>query len=311
MEWLNYHHLLYFYVVAKEGTIARASEQLSLAQPTISAQLHMLEDSLGEKLFQRAGRNLVLTDFGRVVFQYAEDIFGVGRELLDFVRGRPSGRPLRFTVGISDSLPKTLVHKLLTPAFLIPEPIHMICEENHSEDLLLALSTHKFDVVLTDSPHTPRGIKAFVHPLGSCGFSFYAVPELARTLKKDFPRSLHGAPFLLPLENSGLRRALDQWFTAQEIRPRIVAEFQDTALAKAFGQAGVGVFPAPTAVDQEIRKSYGVLKIGSVETVETKFYAVSVERRFKHPAVLAILRAAREEIFSPHPPENSRKQKLH
>lgn len=301
MEWLNYHHLLYFYVVAREGSIAKAGEQLLLAQPTISAQIHALEESLGEELFQRSGRRLVLTDFGRVVYEYAEDIFGIGRDLMDFVKGRPTGRPLRLQVGVSDSLPKTLVHRLLMPAFTIEQPIHMICQEAHPEELIVALSTHKLDVVLTDSQVTTHAsIKSFHHLLGSSGFSFYSSPKLAKTLRPNFPNSLDGAPLLAPLETSDLRRVLEQWLTTHQIRPRIVAEFQDTALAKAFGHAGVGVFVAPSVVDPDVRKEYEVECIGQVNSPKMRFYAVSAVRRFKHPAVLAILESARKQVFGDH-----------
>jgi len=298
MEWLNYHHLLYFYVVAKEGGIARASEQLLLAQPTISAQIHALEESLGDKLFQRSGRRLVLTDFGRMVFQYAEEIFSTGRELMDFVHGRPTGKPLRLNVGVSDFIPKTLVHRLLMPAFQIPEKIHLVCHEDRPEDLLMALSAHKLDVMLTDAPLTnvPH-IRTFHHALGASGFSLYALADEAERYQKDFPKSMNGAPFLLPMENSGLRRSIDQWFEEEGIHPRIVAEFQDTALAKAFGQAGLGIFAAPTVVDEDVRREFAVQRIAQVDAHATRYYAISVERRFKHPAVLAILRAAREKIF--------------
>lgn len=297
MEWLNYHHLLYFYVVAREGSVAKASEQLLLAQPTISGQIHALEDSIGEKLFQRSGRRLVLTDFGRSVYQYAEEIFGLGRELQDFIRGRPTGKPLRLVVGIADSLPKTLVHRLLTPAFEIPEPLHLICHEDHPENLLLQLSMHKLDVMLTDTPVTSTArIRSYHHLLGSSSVSFFAGPGLEQYYH-GFPKSLDGAPFLLPMENTGLRRAIEHWFAAQEIRPRIVGEFQDTALAKAFGQAGVGVFPAPTVIAPDVTRSFGVTDIGSASDLQFKVYAISVERKFKHPAVLAILETARHSLF--------------
>lgn len=297
MEWLNYHHLLYFYVVAREGSVAKASEQLFLAQPTISGQIHALEDSIGEKLFQRSGRRLVLTDFGRSVYQYAEEIFGLGRELQDFIRGRPTGKPLRLVVGIADSLPKTLVHRLLTPAFEIREPLHLICHEDHPENLLLQLSMHKLDVMLTDTPVTSTvRIRSYHHLLGSSSVSFFAGPGLEQ-YHDGFPKSLDGAPFLLPMENTGLRRAIEHWFAAQEIRPRIVGEFQDTALAKAFGQAGVGVFPAPTVIAADVTRSFGVTDIGSASDLQFKVYAISVERKFKHPAVLAILETARHSLF--------------
>lgn len=298
MEWLNYHHLLYFYVVAREGSVARASEQLLLAQPTISGQIHALEDSIGEKLFQRSGRRLVLTDFGRTVYQYAEEIFGLGRELQDFIRGRPTGKPLRLVAGIADTLPKTLVHRLLTPAFQIRESIHLICQEDHPENLLLQLSLHKLDLMLTDTLVTSTmRIRSYHHLLGSSTVSFFARDDLATRYAEGFPKSLDGAPFLLPMENTGLRRAIEHWFNARGILPRVVAEFQDSALAKAFGQAGVGIFCAPTVVTDDVQSNYGAARIGEASDLQFKVYAISLERKFKHPAVLAILDAARQHLF--------------
>ncbi|MCS7025502.1 MAG: transcriptional activator NhaR [Bryobacteraceae bacterium] len=298
MEWLNYHHLLYFYVVAREGSIAKASEQLLLAQPTISGQIHALEENIGEKLFQRSGRRLVLTEFGRTVYQYAEEIFSLGRELQDFIRGRPTGKPLRLVVGVADTLPKTLVHRLLSPVFQIREAVHLICHEDHPENLLVSLSLHKLDVMLTDTLVTSSArIRSYHHLVGSSGVSFFATGELVKRYSEGFPKSLDGAPFLLPLENTGLRRMIEHWFNAQGIRPRLVAEFQDTALAKAFGQGGLGIFCAPTVVSREVESAYRVVKLGDVPDLQFKVYAVSIERKFKHPAVLAILEAARFSLF--------------
>ncbi len=303
MEWLNYHHLLYFWVVAKEGSIVKACDQLRLAQPTVSAQIRALEDSLGEKLFSRAGRSLVLTEFGRMVFGYADEIFGLGRELLEVSKGGSPERPLRLVVGISDSLPKSLVHSLLTPALEMKEPVHLICHEDHPERLLAALATMDLDVALTDAPSMPAvRVKTYNHLLGSCGVSLFAAPALARKMRGKFPQSLNGMPFLVPLESSTLRRSLDQWFESTGIRPRLVGEFQDSALAKAFGQAGIGVFAAPTAVEQSVKKNYGVVAVGRIDTVLEHYYAISVERKFKHPAVLAILQSAREELFPTRKP---------
>lgn len=303
MEWLNYHHLLYFWAVAKEGSIVKACEQLRLAQPTVSAQIRALEESLGDKLFSRAGRRLALTEFGRMVYGYADEIFGLGRELLEVSKGRSSERPLRLVVGISDSLPKALVHSLLTPVLELKQPVHMICHEDHPERLLASLATMELDVALTDAPSMPAvRVKTYNHLLGSCGVTLFAAAPLAKKLRGKFPQSLDGVPFLVPLENSTLRRSLDQWFDSNRIRPRLVGEFQDSALAKAFGQAGIGVFAAPTAVEEPVKKNYGVLPVGRIETLVEHYYAISVERKFKHPAVLAILHAARQELFPSRKP---------
>lgn len=299
MEWMNYHHLLYFWTVAKEGSIVRACDQLRLAQPTVSAQIRALEESLGDRLFLRVGRRLVLTEFGRMVYSYADEIFGLGRELLEATKGRSPERPLRLIVGISDSLPKSLVHRLLMPALEMESAVHLICHEDHPERLLAQLATMELDVALTDAPSMPAvRVKTFNHLLGTCGVTLFAAPALAKKLKGDFPESLKGAPMLLPLENSTLRRSLDHWLESRGINVRLVGEFQDSALAKAFGQAGLGVFAAPSAVEDEVRKNYGVVSVGRINTVVESYYAISVERKFKHPALLAIQQAARQRVFA-------------
>jgi len=300
MEWLNYHHLLYFWVVAKEGSIVRASQELHLAHPTISGQIHRLEDVLGEKLFSRRGRNLVLTEAGRVAFRYADEIFSLGREFVDTLKGRASGRPLRLVVGIADVLPPSLVRRFLEPAFKLGHPVRVVCRADKStEDFIAELALHRVDVVLSDGP-AGAGIpvRAFSHLLGDCGTTFFAAPKLAARLRRKFPSSLDGAPFLLPGAPSAVRRALEQWFDSEEVRPTIVAEVDDSALAKDFGKAGMGVFAAPTVIEAEVRQQYGVRVIGRAEGVRQNFYAISVERKIKHPAVVAIREAARQDIFS-------------
>jgi LysR family transcriptional regulator, transcriptional activator of nhaA len=298
MEWLNYHHLLYFWVVAREGSIVRASSVLHLAQPTVSAQISRLERSLGAKLFQRVGRNLQLTDTGRTVYRYAEEIFTLGRELTDAVKGRPTGQPLRLTVGVPDALPKLIVFRLLQPAFQLPEPIRLICREGKFDELVAALATHELDLVLSDTPVTPTlRVKAFSHLLGQCGVAFFAAPSLARKFHRGFPRSLAGAPLLLPTEGTTMRRLLDQWFDEQGIRPLIAAEFQDSALLKVFGQEGLGIFPAPAAIRSEIERQYRVKHVGTLANLHERYYAISVERRLKHPAVIAISTAAKTKLF--------------
>ena len=300
MEWLNYHHLLYFWVVAKEGSIVRASQELHLAHPTISGQIHRLEDVLGEKLFSRRGRNLVLTEAGRVAFRYADEIFSLGREFVDTLKGRASGRPLRLVVGIADVLPPSLVRRFLEPAFKLGHPVRVVCRADKStEDFIAELALHRVDVVLSDGP-AGAGIpvRAFSHLLGDCGTTFFAAPKLAAQLRRKFPSSLDGAPFLLPGAPSAVRRALEQWFDSEDVRPTIVAEVDDSALAKDFGKAGMGVFAAPMVIEAEVRQQYGVRVIGRAEAVRQNFYAISVERKIKHPAVVAIREAARQDIFS-------------
>ena len=298
MEWLNYHHLLYFWVVACHGSVTRAAAELRLAQPTVSTQLRTLEAVLGEKLFARTGRRLVLTDVGRLVFRYADEIFGLGRELLETVKGRPTGQPMRLTVGIADAVPKLIAYRLLRPALTVAEPVRIICREVKPDRLFAELAIHELDLVLSDAPIGPTTkVRAFNHLLGECGVTFFGTPALARTCRRGFPRSLGGAPVLLPTDNTALRRSLDDWFENEGLRPRVVSEFEDSALLMAFGQAGMGLFPAPSAIERQVRSQYGVVVVGRLDAVCERFYAISGERRLKHPAVLAISEAARQRVF--------------
>ncbi len=299
MEWLNYHHLLYFWAVARYGSVVRASAELKLAQPTISGQVRRLEDVLAVKLFDRVGRRLVLTETGRTVFRYADEIFSIGQELVGTLKGRPSTRPLRLTVGVADALPKVLVQRLLEPAFHIDKPIQLICREDRVvEDFLGQLAGQEVDMVLADRPLGPGiNVHAFNHPLGECGTTFMASPQLAKRHRAGFPRSINGAPCLLPGPHATVRRALDQWFETRQMRPAVVAEFDDSALMSAFGEEGKGIFPAPTVFEDEFRRRYNVQVVGRVKSVRQQFYAISVDRRVQHPAVAAIVRAARQEIF--------------
>ncbi|MBL8177961.1 MAG: transcriptional activator NhaR [Bryobacterales bacterium] len=298
MEWINYHHLLYFWTVAKEGSIARACEKLRLAQPTISGQLRMLEDSLGEKLFVKAGRGLAMTEVGQVVFRYADEIFGLGRELQDVLKGRPRGRPLRLLVGISDLVPKLVAYRVLAPVLSMSEQVQIVCDEDTPERLLTDLAEHRLDVVLLDSPITGNiKVKAYNHLLGSCGAVVLGAPALAARYRHNFPRSLDGAPFLLPLEGSSLRRSIEQWFEEQGVRPRPVGEFQDSALMKTFAQAGAGLLFAPAAIEKEVHDLYKVNRVGQAAGIVERFYAISVERKLKHPAVVTISEAARDKLF--------------
>ncbi len=298
MSWLNYHHLLYFWTVARAGSIAKASQELRLAQPTISAQLKLLEESLGHKLFERQGRRLVLTDVGRTVLRYAEDIFRLGNELKNVVNGLPSGQQLRLSVGVTDVIPKLVAERLIQPAFEASPDIRITCREGPLPQLLASLALHELDVVLADAPSSePVSIRAFNHLLGKCGVSFFAAPKLAH-LSRGFPRSLDGAPALLPSEASSVRRSLEIWFDAQRVRPIIVGDFDDSALLKAFGHRGHGVFAAPSIIEDQVCRQFDVSVIGSTEDIETCFYAISVERRLRHPAVVAIAETARSLLFS-------------
>lgn len=299
MEWLNYHHLLYFWTVARHGSISRATEELYLAQPTISAQLRSLEESLGEKLFTRAGRNIALTEMGQVVFRYADEIFSLGRELTDTLKGRSVGRPVRFTVGIADVLPKLIAYRLLQPALQMPDPIRIVCYEDKPDRLLAELAVHGLDLVLSDAPIGPTvKVRAFNHLLGESDVTIFGPGKIATKYRRKFPQSLDGAPMLLPTETTSLRRSFDQWCEAQGIHPFIVGEFEDSALLKTFGQSGVGLFPAPSVIEAEVRQQYGVQTVGRVNDVRERFYAISVERKLKHPAVVAISEAAQQHLFT-------------
>jgi LysR family transcriptional activator of nhaA len=303
MQWLNYHHLLYFWMVARTGSIARACQELRLAQPTISAQLRSLEESLGEKLFARQGRRLVLTEAGQVVYRYAEEIFTLGNELTEVLKGRPRDRPLRLMVGVSDVIPKLIAYRILEPALAMKGGVYMECNEDTPEKLLLSLSAHELDLVLTDAPaYSVARVRVFNHLLGSSGVGLFASAPLARFYRKRFPASLSGAPFLLPIKNSTLRQILDQWFESQSIQPRILAEFQDTALLTAFGQSGAGIFAAPLAIEGEVRSRYRVVRVGEVGPRLTEYYAVSAERKIKHPAATVIAEVARHKLFGSNSP---------
>jgi LysR family transcriptional activator of nhaA len=297
MQWLNYHHLLYFWTVARAGSIAKACATLRLAQPTISGQLRLLEQALGEKLFVKSGRGLALTDVGQVVFNYADEIFGLGRELQQAIQGhKPRGSLL---VGISDMVPKLIAYRILQPVLQMPSAPQLVCDEAPLDQLLAQLADHHLDVVLTDTPVAPLDRRrVFNHLLGSCGVSLFAAPKLAARYRRGFPQSLSGAPLLLPVPNSTLRHAIDHWLDAHNIQTHIVGEFKDSALIKTFGSAGAGLFFAPTAIEADVRATYRVGVIGRLDSVRENFYAVSVERRLKHPAVLALCEAARDNLFN-------------
>ncbi|WP_035240633.1 transcriptional activator NhaR [Desulfobacter vibrioformis] len=299
MEWLNYHHLYYFWIVMKEGSITAASTRLRLAQSTISAQLTKLEASLGGKLFNRQGRKLEATDLGQMVFQYADKIFSLGRELMDQVHSRPVVGPLSLKVGIVDVVPKLMARKLIEPALGMGKTVRLACHEGKEKDLLADLALHNLDLVISDGlPQPGLSVKTYNHFLGECGITFFAEKKLAQSLPEKFPDCLDNAPMLMPMTMSWLRGAVDQWFEALSIRPVVVAEFEDNALLTVFGQAGDGVFIAPTIIESEVKDQYQVDIIGRCDNIKDRFYAISVERILKHPAVVAITDTARHSVFS-------------
>jgi len=299
---INYKHLHYFWMVAHEGSIASASESLHLTPQTISGQLSLLEENLGEALFNRVGRNLELTETGRLALSYADEIFSLGGELEEMMHNLPDKRTLVFKVGVADVVPKSIAYRLLAPSLQLPETVRIVCRENSIESLLADLALHKIDLVISDGPIPSNvNVRGYNHQLGECGISFFAVPELAKQLNKDFPQSLNAAPLLLPSEMTIVQSRLLKWLDKLRIHPRIVGEFDDSALMKAFGQAGAGVFIAPTPIAAEVEKQYGVVVIGKTDEVREQFYAISVERKISHPAVVAITETAREWLFRETP----------
>jgi LysR family transcriptional regulator, transcriptional activator of nhaA len=295
---LNYQHLKYFWAVSRHGNLTRASAELLLTPQTVSTQIRDLEKGLGVELFSREGRRLVLTDIGRVVYRYADEIFNIGREIQDVVRGLP-GRAMYLVVGVADVVPKLIAHQLIEPATQLKEPVRVICREGRTDRLLAELAIHKLDVVLSDTPIPPAvKIRAYNHLLGESKVTFMASDRLARNCRKGFPESMNGAPILLPAEGTVLRGTLEQWFDSLEIRPMIVGEFEDSALLKAFGQAGVGIFAVPSVIQDEVGRQYGVEPIGVVEGIVERFYAISLERKVRHPAVAAVCIAAKSVLFA-------------
>ena len=305
MRHLNYNHLYYFWAVAREGSIARASESLHLTPQTISGQLKLLDEAVGNPLFNRAGRRLVLSDMGRLVFEYADEIFSVGAELANVVRGNQYEGPtaLTLTVGVVSSMPKLIAERIIAPALMGEDPIRVRCHEASLEHLLSELAIHKLDIVLSDR-QVPDGLnlKAFNHRLGESGMSFFAQRKVARRYMRTFPESLSDAPMLLPTQHSALRRRLDDWFEDHQIAPRIAGEFDDSALLKAFGEAGAGVFAAPSVIEDEICRMYRTSVIGRTDEIEERFYAISPERKLRHPSIVLITDTARADLFSARAP---------
>jgi LysR family transcriptional regulator, transcriptional activator of nhaA len=286
---LNYHHLLYFWAVAKEGSLRRASEVLHVSQPSISAQLKQLEESLDAPLFTRTSRRLIMTDTGQTVLEYAEEIFSLGRELLTAVRQEPGERPLRLHVGVADSVPKIIVRQHLTPVFELGRSVRVICREGSLEGLITQLAAHRLDVVLADEPSTSAlRVRTFNQRVSASEVVICGAPLLAQSLTRNFPRSLDGAPAILPVGEMALRRQLEHWFEAQRVRPRVVAEVEDTALLTDLGAQGLGFVPVYSAVLEEIARSSRLRKIGIAKGLKMEVFAITAERRLQHPGVLAM-----------------------
>ncbi|WP_462322138.1 transcriptional activator NhaR [Halochromatium sp.] len=299
MPHLNLKHLRYFWAVATHGSIARASEVLHLTPQTISGQLRELEEQVGDKLFAKSGRGLTLTETGQLVFSYADDIFRLGDELEDVLAGRTPSGGLRLNVGIAMVVPKLLTHRVLAPVMRMPEPVRLTCAERPLVDLLAELSVHKLDLVLADCPMSPAlNIRAFSHPLGESTTCFFAAEADAERLSAGFPASLQGAAMLMPSSGSALRRALELWLERERLQPRIVAEIEDRALMKTFGEAGAGIFTAPQSVEADVLAKYRVRVIGRAPELKERLYAITAERRIKHPAVSLITEAGRRGDFS-------------
>lgn len=299
MRHLNYSHLQYFHTVAKHGGVTSASRLLHLTPQTISGQLRLLEETIGRPLFERVGRRLVLTETGHLVYRYADEIFALGGELAQVVRNRMPAAPTVLNVGITQSLPKLVAHRMIAPALGMKDQFRIVCIENDLEELLSELARHNLDVVLSDRP-VPHGtsIKAYSHFLGECGTTFFCKRSAWKRTRRRFPKSLDGAPLLLPRPGTALRGQIDAWLERSDVTPTIAYEFDDSALLKAFGMEGAGVFPGPSAIEREICSMYRVIVVGRTPDVSERFYAISPERRLKHPAVVAISDAARNRMFT-------------
>ena len=298
MDWINYHHLFYFWTVAKTGTVSAAAKKLHLARPTVTAQVRELERSVGQKLLRQQGRGLVLTEFGQQIFAYAENIFSIGQELREFIKTGQPGRRQKLRVGMPDVVPKLIAFELLKPALIGAEPPRMECYEGKLTDLLADLAIHRLDLVLSDSPApTTLDVNVYNHKLGECGLSILATPSLAKKYRKGFPDSLTNAPILLPTELTVVRRSLDRWMEDRKVFPEIVAELEDSALLKVFGQAGQGVFPVPSVIEDIVKKQYGVWLVGRIPEVLDTFYVISIEKRVQHEAAIRIMNQARNQLF--------------
>ena len=299
MDNLNFKHLKYFWTVAKTGSIARASEQLHLTPQSISGQLTEFEERLGVELFRRTGRNRELTDAGRRILTYAEEIFAIGNELMEALHVQRSRKSLTFRVGIADSVSKSIAYHLVEPALRLSDPVRLICREGRLSALLAELAVHHLDMIIADRPMPASlNVRGYSHLLGESGITFFGTPNLAKQLKGKFPTCLNGAPLLLPGEDAAIRPQIIQWFEANNLRPEILGEFDDSALMKAFGQAGAGLFVAPSTLASHVCEQYKTVAIGRIDSVIERLYAITTERRLTHPAIVAISKAAREDIFN-------------
>lgn len=297
MDWLNYHHLRYFWTVAKEGGLQRAADRLHVSTPSISAQIRELEEALGVKLFRRSGRRNVLTDAGQIALRHAEEIFGLGNDLVSALRQRPTERALKLHVGVADSLPKLVTYEILRPALELPA-VHLVCREGKIDDLLAQLGAHRLDIVLADEPASSSvKFRAFNHRLGESAVAFCAAPALAARLRRGFPKSLDAAPALLPIEHTPLRRALEAWFRARKVAPRVVAEFEDLALMKVMAAQEQGFVPVPSIVRREAVDRYGLREIGAAENCRLEIFAITAERKITHPAITLLTDHARRLVF--------------
>lgn len=298
MVTLNFKHLRYFWMVGKTGSIARAAEQLHLTPQSISGQLSEFEATLGIKLLRRSGRNLELTEAGRRILAYAEEIFVIGNELLDALRDQKAKKMLSFRVGIADSVSKSVAYQLVAPAMKLQDPVRLVCREGRLTSLLAELAVHRLDMIIADRPMPANlNVRGYSHLLGESGLSVFGTAQLAKALRGKFPATLNDAPLLFPGEDVAIRQKLVQWLDGHDLRPRIVGEFDDSALMKTFGEAGAGLFVAPTAIAGDVRKQHNVVEIGRIESVVEQLYAITTERRHTHPAVMAISQAARQDIF--------------
>lgn len=296
---INYRQLHYFWVVAKSGSIVRACEQLNLTPQTISGQISQLERSLGVDLFQRVGRQLELTEAGRQALPYAEQMFQLGSELETMLQSRKGEQQILFRIGVADVVPKSIVYRLLAPTMNTGESIRISCREDKLERLLADLAIQRLDLVISDSPMPQHlDIKGYSQKLGECGISFFATEEVAQRVGTSFPQCLHGAPLLIPGQDTVVRGRLMRWFAEQNIQPRIIGEFDDSALMKAFGQSGSGIFVAPSVIAEEVQRQYGVRCLGQTDAVTESFYAITVERKVRHPGVVAIAEGARSQLFT-------------
>ncbi|MEO0575668.1 MAG: transcriptional activator NhaR [Pseudomonadota bacterium] len=299
MRHLNYSHLQYFWAVAREGSMASAAKAMHITPQTISGQLKLLEESLGSPLFNRVGRRLELTELGHTVFEYADEIFTIGNELANVVRGQEQGSTSTLKVGMVSSMPKLIAERIIAPAYDDSDPVRVRCHEASLGDLLGDLATHRLDLVLSDQPmQHGLSMRAYSHKLGDSGMSFFARRDQAERFGGVFPACLNGKPMLLPTTSTALRRRLDDWFDINDISPVVVGEFDDSALMKAFGEAGIGVFVGPSVIEDEILRMYDCVSIGRTQEIEEHFYVISPERRLKHPAVVRIIGAARSQLFT-------------